>query len=669
MDFANEREIKYAHDILLGELPDFDEEKINIIKCNESKDIKACPGSGKTTTLLAKLVILAKRMPLSNGKGICVLTHTNVAIDEIKSKLNSQAEVLFNYPNYFGTIQGFVDKFLTIPYYNSVEENPLAIIDDERAKLLFLKAFSTKTFDDLKILWRQIQDRIPSGLEGKEKRSKIKEEQIRLLFNSFYDVYSKKYYREYGSSQALASNKAKALFQLLDNTRGIGLKEGILKYEDAFSYAMSYAKQCDNLKSAFSERFSYLFMDEMQDTNALQYDLIDMLFDSSNIIIQRFGDPHQNIFEQGNMKWKPNKQSLPINMSNRFGVNIASVLKTVCDVDNKSLKGNNNIQSLKPILLVYSEPETVLPYFANLVKHRTVEGKTILEISNYIKQKNPFNKCNIKAVGWVGKDKGGKTCNINSYYPNFEQKNKNNSGLIEELKLCDYLRKSDIFSVKIFTENIFTVLALVLELSGINYKYNGKSVRYTKSRVQTFIKNTYPEEYQALRSNISTWALNVLNSKSILNKDVYNQVKAYIDGEFQRLFKFDNKAPKYLDFISEPETSLCRKFDVENVRQNIFVSEDVEIEVSTVHSVKGESHVATLYMETSFKGKCESQRIGEQLCGIPYTGSSINMKMSLRIAYVAMSRPRYMLCMAIQKENYKLLDSVRLSNLWEIIEI
>lgn len=124
-------------------------------------------------------------MPLSNGKGICVLTHTNVAIDEIKSKLNSQAEVLFNYPNYFGTIQGFVDKFLTIPYYNSVEENPLAIIDDERAKLLFLKAFSTKTFDDLKILWRQIQDRIPSGLEGKEKRSKIKEEQIRLLFNSF----------------------------------------------------------------------------------------------------------------------------------------------------------------------------------------------------------------------------------------------------------------------------------------------------------------------------------------------------------------------------------------------------------------------------------------------------------------------------------------------------
>ena len=99
------------------------------------------------------------------------------------------------------------------------------------------------------------------------------------------------------------------------------------------------------------------------------------------------------------------------------------------------------------------------------------------------------------------------------------------------------------------------------------------------------------------------------------------------------------------------------------------MNDDVEIEVATVHSVKGETHVATLYMETSYKGKYESQRIGEQLCGIPYMGTSVDTKMSLRIAYVAMSRPRYMLCMAIKKENYEQLDSAQLSNLWEIIEI
>ena len=88
MDFATNVEIKYAHDTLLNGYPNFDDEKLAIIRANESTDIKACPGSGKTTTLLAKLVILANKMPLPANKGICVLTHTNVAIDEIKSKLS-----------------------------------------------------------------------------------------------------------------------------------------------------------------------------------------------------------------------------------------------------------------------------------------------------------------------------------------------------------------------------------------------------------------------------------------------------------------------------------------------------------------------------------------------------------------------------------------------------
>ena len=54
-------------------------------------------------------------MPLENNQGICVLTNTNVSIDEIKSKLGNKADILFKYPNHFGTIQSFVDKFLAIP--------------------------------------------------------------------------------------------------------------------------------------------------------------------------------------------------------------------------------------------------------------------------------------------------------------------------------------------------------------------------------------------------------------------------------------------------------------------------------------------------------------------------------------------------------------------------
>jgi superfamily I DNA/RNA helicase len=119
----SDMDIEYAEKIFLPEDCSFDPERRNVIKCMESKDIQACPGSGKTTTLLAKLAILAQRMPFEDNKGICVLTHTNVAIHEIKRKLGRKGDILFSYPNYFGTIQSFVDKYFAIPacilYYDS----------------------------------------------------------------------------------------------------------------------------------------------------------------------------------------------------------------------------------------------------------------------------------------------------------------------------------------------------------------------------------------------------------------------------------------------------------------------------------------------------------------------------------------------------------------------
>ena len=55
-------------------------------------------------------------MPFKNGSGVCVLSHINVAVDEIKMRLADYADILMSYPNYVGTIQSFIDQFVTIPY-------------------------------------------------------------------------------------------------------------------------------------------------------------------------------------------------------------------------------------------------------------------------------------------------------------------------------------------------------------------------------------------------------------------------------------------------------------------------------------------------------------------------------------------------------------------------
>ena len=58
---VTEDDIRYAEEILFGKINVFDkEERIPIIEdLNNSFDVNACPGSGKTTVLLAKLIILS----------------------------------------------------------------------------------------------------------------------------------------------------------------------------------------------------------------------------------------------------------------------------------------------------------------------------------------------------------------------------------------------------------------------------------------------------------------------------------------------------------------------------------------------------------------------------------------------------------------------------------
>lgn len=103
--------IAKAEQLLLPDGCHFDEERIQFINRLESGDLLAVPGSGKTTALRAKLYCMAKELPMKDGRGILALSHTNVAVDELKKMLQNHCPQLFEYPNFIGTIQEFVDTF------------------------------------------------------------------------------------------------------------------------------------------------------------------------------------------------------------------------------------------------------------------------------------------------------------------------------------------------------------------------------------------------------------------------------------------------------------------------------------------------------------------------------------------------------------------------------
>lgn len=91
------------------------------------------------------------------------------------------------------------------------------------------------------------------------------------------------------------------------------------------------------------------------------------------------------------------------------------------------------------------------------------------------------------------------------------------------------------------------------------------------------------------------------------------------------------------------------------------------IEFDTIHGVKGETHDATLYLETDRQGASDLNRILPYY-GIGKLGSSDLFDYSRRLAYVGMSRPKKLLCVAMQAKTFEKSKDAFTDD-WEIIDL
>jgi superfamily I DNA/RNA helicase len=75
---------------------------------------KACPGSGKTRTMVARIAGIAKRSP--SRMGVAVLTFTNSAKDEFVERCcSSGLGALLKFPSFIGTLDSFIHNFFILP--------------------------------------------------------------------------------------------------------------------------------------------------------------------------------------------------------------------------------------------------------------------------------------------------------------------------------------------------------------------------------------------------------------------------------------------------------------------------------------------------------------------------------------------------------------------------
>lgn len=178
------------------------------------------------------------------------------------------------------------------------------------------------------------------------------------------------------------------------------------------------------------------------------------------------------------------------------------------------------------------------------------------------------------------------------------------------------------------------------------------------------LKNDSEERYNSFIVEVMKWCKELLEEHNELEfKEVKNKIVDYTKSNFvapKGLYLTD-KATNFINNEASGRTTITEF-------PNVYSKDGIDVEIGTVHSVKGETHSATLYLETEYKRHLDTERIANQLKGIPNTSKDGNVLQSLKIAYVGMSRPRYMLCYAIHKDRFKAIDGEQLRKLWDIDE-
>jgi len=594
----------------------FNDGQKKVINHWKSVDIQACPGSGKTTTLAAKLIILAEKLPKNFERGICVITHTNVAVEEINEKLGAYAKFYSSYPNHFGTIQSFVNKFLAIPAYKNIYKHSPAIVDEDTYR-------------------REIK-KIPI-LKGTLNLLEAKKEDIgQIVFNRHnFDISknidSDKAFEIKGLKPLTLEKHYKNIL-LAKNTM---LKEGYMTYEEAYSFAFRYLREYPIIKNFVAKRFPFVFIDEMQDMEIHQSDIINDLFNATNCVIQRIGDINQSIFTQSKLiKWNPSTtDDLQLYESNRISDNIVQIIKDVCVSPQSTMTGRTNTKPIKPAVIVFNN--------GNIHQVKDVFGKLILQHGLSTKKK-------IKCVG----SRIGLTTelNLNSYWQELNRKK-------EKIEFGNLISYVEYIKHKIKnTQNVKNVRKIFIELICKSLKIckikNPITGFYFTpfSLLQYLISECESSTINDINTRIANWILKIRNGNNIIC-DLNDFIKEII-GCFGASINSDLNT-----FLIDTHIDKCDENQASQIYKFTDGDSEVNMTFDTIHKVKGETHVATLYLETYSHGVFD---VGDKIIDFIVSDDAKKVKLRkvdackkrLPMAYVALSRATDFVAIAVHKDRF-----------------
>lgn len=590
-----------------------DKERQEALLENGTRDFNAVPGSGKTSLLAAKLLLLAKKWPHSH-KGICILSHTNTAREEITLRLAASAEgsLLLTYPHFIGTIHGFINQFLAMSALRRLGIN-LDIIDDE----VFAKR-----------AWSLANSPRSSKLRYWIQRQRNGEELVSKLFykNSRFEILSEG--GKLPGSHTASFKQMAGLKETLAN-------EGVFRHRDMFAFAEFALAEQPHLLGVIHRRFPMVFIDEMQDTSWEQESILNRLFDSHSVV-QRFGDIDQKIISGDPESKKltfPRTGHGTISTSKRFGQRIAEAVESVRGSQLPVVGEASG--ACNPALILYKTTNInrVVFRFGELVIDRFDDAEL---------RKRPVRAMCARRGG-EGKVVPGR--NMGDYWPAF--------GKAYRTPPKDSLQallsaQRDLHDRPTLSARAYGVRQAVLLVLRAAKAPSSEGVRDGRSLVRAVREQE--GNFGRLQRLIRDLTLNPV---SLVSADDWISLASKMYQGLSDLLPSEMTVEEFtaLDlFANSQKTEECRHGDLPTVCKLISASRELQYSLGTIASMKGETHVASLVLE-SYGGN--SKRFDLQMAlpfiagiGKGYSKLTVTQRTQMRNLYVAMSRPTDFLCLA-----------------------